>query len=193
MPCDGEIERWEILSLRNDLTPVYLSIWRQEGGLYKLVGYNAVNATKTGPLLSVVPVSERIQVRQGDIVGLFYEGETSPGVVPYADANSIGGYSTSELRSCVSQRAFRQDINNQMASQGGIVITGIPVRRVYSWKAHIKGAFYFFIFYPPFPKLVANLNEPECMLYRYSYNSEFEPVVGKMVKTKELALSCSPD
>ena len=86
--CDGEVAKWRYLA--KQLHPFQAVIWRPVDGFpskYKVVGINEIpkGSAIEEAIIYHVPMSERISVKAGDMIGWSFNG---PGVIAFDRASS---------------------------------------------------------------------------------------------------------
>ena len=143
IPCDGQISSWNFYSILDDGSEIYLSVWRRSTRAgatdrdFQLVGYNLANATRIGQEIVQIPKEERITVRQGDFLGIFYEQADLYGVIPFVSSRTPGNFAQSDFQDCVDTEIYRTDILRQVASRGDVNVNGPAVSRLYGLQAEI--------------------------------------------------------
>ena len=112
-PCSGRIHKWQFMSSADDMTATYLSVWRQEGGdrrKYRLIGFNRVYADRTGLISYNVPDDEKLDVKQGDLIGVMYDlSARRGGAVGFADSDEPEGYTKEDFTKCYRARISKED------------------------------------------------------------------------------------
>ncbi|XP_013390781.1 uncharacterized protein LOC106164951 isoform X2 [Lingula anatina] len=112
-PCEGTILSWEYFRRDSVITP-YACVWRRvaENGphCYMLVGYTELPPSDSVDGHQVVPIdpSERIQVKPGDILGIFHSVYNIHGAV--ATAKKDQGVDE-DLHSTILADVYEEDID----------------------------------------------------------------------------------
>ena len=139
LSCSGQISRWQLLSLGESV--VYASVWRRVGeNEFTMVGFNRLNMSRAGLITMFVEPEERIFVRPGDLLGIFYDDPEAVGAVPYADPNNLGPVPLPNLDSCVSAPLFLPEIIHQQSVSRFVRFTAgtKPYDRRFMLKAFVK-------------------------------------------------------
>ncbi|CAH1777802.1 unnamed protein product, partial [Owenia fusiformis] len=85
-PCDSKIESWEYYIDDNSLTSAYLTTWRPVAkSRFTLISSTRVVATRPGN--HSVILTQQIDVKQGDFIGIHYEHKAKGGIIPFSRGN----------------------------------------------------------------------------------------------------------
>lgn len=111
-PCDGVIIGWDYF--RRDLNiPAYPSVWRRikDNGpySYELIGYNELPPDEIEHHTVKIDPQERIEVKQGDILGVFYSTYNIHGAI--ATAVPEMGVDEKELFTTLTAEVYEEDID----------------------------------------------------------------------------------
>lgn len=86
----GHVVRWDYYR-KTPLVPLYVSVWRNvEGTKYQLVDYNELLPGVIDFQAKDISEDEQIEVKSGDIVGVFYSRYAISGAIAMATSKDSG-------------------------------------------------------------------------------------------------------